>query len=76
MPRRIWILLCRRSRGAAFGGGQVNSAGLRVDHYDGLFKKTEAEPRLGIALASAVSGIVVRVSYGRTLETPYNEPSF
>ena len=54
-------------------GPMTLSAGLRVDHYDGLSKKTEAEPRLGVALAPTGSGTVVRASYGRTLETPYNE---
>src|SRR5947207_29356 len=54
-------------------GPMTLSAGLRVDHYDGLSKKTEAEPRLGIAIAPTGSGTVVRASYGRTLETPYNE---
>jgi hypothetical protein len=54
-------------------GPMTLNAGLRVDHYDGLTTKTEAEPRLGIALASSGSGTVVRGSYGRTMETPYNE---
>ena len=58
---------------AITAGPMSLSLGLRVDHYDGLTKKTEAEPRLGIALATGGIGTVVRASYGRTLETPYNE---
>ncbi len=47
--------------------------GLRVDHYDGLSSSTLAEPRLGVSYAVPRSGTILRASYGRTLETPYNE---
>ncbi len=47
--------------------------GLRLDHYEGLVTSTQAEPRLGISYAVPHSGMVVRASYGRTMETPYNE---
>ncbi len=47
--------------------------GLRLDHYDGFVTSTEAEPRLGVAYAVPNSGTVLRASYGRTMETPYNE---
>ena len=47
--------------------------GLRLDHYDGLTSKTELEPRLGISYAIPQSNTVLRASYGRTMETPYNE---
>ena len=47
--------------------------GLRVDHYDGLTSSTQAEPRLGFAYAVPNGGTVLRASYGRTAETPYNE---
>jgi carboxypeptidase family protein len=47
--------------------------GLRLDHYDGLSTKTLAQPRLGVAYAVPVSGTVLRASWGRTMETPYNE---
>jgi hypothetical protein len=48
-------------------------AGVRVDHYDGLTTKTAVEPRLGVSYAVPGSGTVLRASYGRTMETPYNE---
>jgi hypothetical protein len=47
--------------------------GLRLDHYDGLTSSTLAEPRLGVSYAVPGSGTVLRASYGRTMETPYNE---
>jgi Carboxypeptidase regulatory-like domain len=47
--------------------------GVRIDHYDGLSTATEVQPRLGISYAVPNSGTVVRASYGRTMETPYNE---
>jgi hypothetical protein len=47
--------------------------GVRVDHYDGLTTTTLVQPRLGVSYAVPRSGTVVRASYGRTLETPYNE---
>ena len=47
--------------------------GVRIDHYDGLTTKTLAQPRLGVAYAIPHSGTILRASYGRTLETPYNE---
>ena len=31
------------------------------------------QPRLGVSYAVPGSGTVLRASYGRTLETPYNE---
>jgi hypothetical protein len=47
--------------------------GLRVDRYDGLSQKSLAEPRLGVAYNAQKTGTILRASYGRTLETPYNE---
>jgi hypothetical protein len=47
--------------------------GLRVDHYAGLSTETQAQPRLGVSYAVPRSGTVLRASYGRTMETPYNE---
>jgi len=47
--------------------------GLRVDHYDGLSTKSLAEPRLGASYAVPGTNTVLRASFGRTLETPYNE---
>src|SRR5262249_9223645 len=47
--------------------------GLRVDHYAGLTSDTLFQPRLGVSYAIPQSSTVFRASYGRTLETPYNE---
>ncbi len=47
--------------------------GLRVDHYDGLTRKSAAEPRLGVSYTIPATATTLRASYGRTLETPYNE---
>ena len=47
--------------------------GVRLDHYDGLSTATALEPRLGASYAVPGSGTVLRASYGRTMETPYNE---
>jgi Carboxypeptidase regulatory-like domain len=47
--------------------------GVRLDHYDGLTTKTLVQPRLGVSYAFPRSNTVLRASYGRTLETPYNE---
>ena len=41
--------------------------------YNGITKAQQAEPRLGIAYNIKPSGTVLRVSYARTLETPFNE---
>lgn len=47
--------------------------GARYDYYDGIVGKQQVEPRLGIAYNIKPTGTVLRVSYARTLETPFNE---
>ena len=47
--------------------------GIRGDLYNGLTRAQQAEPRLGIAYNVKPSNTVLRVSYARTLETPFNE---
>ena len=47
--------------------------GIRGDLYNGLTTAQQAEPRLGIAYNIKPSSTVLRVSYARTLETPFNE---
>ncbi len=47
--------------------------GIRGDIYDGITKATQAEPRLGGAYHIKKTGTVLRLSYARTLETPFNE---
>jgi hypothetical protein len=49
------------------------NAGLRSDFYNGLTTHKELEPRLGLAYNIKPSNIVLRVSYARVLETPFNE---
>ena len=47
--------------------------GLRGDIYNGLTSATQVEPRLGGAYTVKRTGTVLRASYARTLETPFNE---
>ena len=47
--------------------------GLRGDFYNGLATHKEAEPRLGIAYNVKKTNTVLRVSYARTMESPFNE---
>jgi hypothetical protein len=54
-------------------GNATVKLGVRADHYDGLSEKSAVEPRLGVAYSIPQSGTIFRASYGRTLETPYNE---
>jgi carboxypeptidase family protein/TonB-dependent receptor-like protein len=47
--------------------------GIRGDVYNGLSSARQAEPRIGIAYNIKPTNTVLRVSYARTLETPFNE---
>jgi hypothetical protein len=47
--------------------------GIRGDMYRGLSPANQAEPRLGIAYNIKPTNTVLRISYARTLETPFNE---
>jgi len=47
--------------------------GIRGDLYRGLSSTSQAEPRLGIAYNIKPTSTVLRISYARTLETPFNE---
>jgi hypothetical protein len=47
--------------------------GIRGDIYRGLSKSAQAEPRVGIAYNIKKTNSVLRVSYARVLETPFNE---
>ena len=49
------------------------SLGLRGDVYNGLSKASQIEPRVGLAYNIKQSSTVLRLSYARTLETPFNE---
>ena len=47
--------------------------GMRGDLYNGLTTARQAEPRLGIAYNIKPTNTVLRISYARTMETPFNE---
>jgi len=47
--------------------------GLRGDLYNGITTGRQAEPRLGIAYNVKKTNTILRVSYARTLESPFNE---
>jgi hypothetical protein len=47
--------------------------GIRGDVYNGLTDASQAEPRLGVAYNVKKTNTVLRTSYARTLETPFNE---
>ncbi len=54
-------------------GDWLFNLGLRGDVYDGLTDATQAEPRLGGSYTVKKTNTVLRASYARTLETPFNE---
>ncbi len=54
-------------------GNLVVNTGLRIDYYDGLVTKTGVQPRAGLSYKIKSTGTVLRASYSRSLETPYNE---
>ncbi len=64
---------------ALYGEDQIKAGnflfnlGLRGDFYHGLTKQNQAEPRVGISYNLKQTGTVLRVSYARTQETPFNE---
>ena len=47
--------------------------GLRGDFYNGLSISRQWQPRMGISYNVAKTGTVARLSYARTMETPFNE---
>jgi Carboxypeptidase regulatory-like domain/TonB-dependent Receptor Plug Domain len=49
------------------------NVGIRGDIYNGITSASQAEPRVGIAYNIKRTNTVLRVSYARTLETPFNE---
>jgi hypothetical protein len=67
------------NQGALYAQDQITygdfsvSIGLRFDDYDGLASKLALEPRLGGAYHVKETGSVLRLSYARSMETPYNE---
>ncbi len=47
--------------------------GLREDIYRGITSASQAQPRLGISYNFKPTSTVLKVSYARTFETPFNE---
>jgi len=54
-------------------GNWTVNLGIRGDFYNGLTTHQEAEPRLGLAYNVKKTNTVLRASYARVLETPFNE---
>ncbi|WP_183787815.1 TonB-dependent receptor [Tunturiibacter gelidoferens] len=54
-------------------GNWLFNVGIRGDLYNGLTVARQAEPRLGASYTVKQTGTVLRVSYARTLESPFNE---
>jgi len=54
-------------------GNWAINVGLRGDFYNGLSTHKEAQPRIGVAYNIKRSNTVLRMSYARIMETPFNE---
>jgi hypothetical protein len=54
-------------------GDWLFNLGLREDVYNGLTDANQTQPRVGIAYNIKPTLSVLRISYARTLETPFNE---
>jgi hypothetical protein len=54
-------------------GNWLFNVGIRGDLYNGLAVARQAEPRVGVAYSVKPTSTVLRISYARTLETPFNE---
>jgi hypothetical protein len=54
-------------------GNWLFNVGIRGDLYNGLTVARQAEPRLGVSYSIKPTNTVLRVSYARTLESPFNE---
>ncbi len=54
-------------------GNWLFNLGIRGDIYNGLTIQKQAEPRVGLSYNVKKTGTVMRASYARTQETPFNE---
>jgi prevent-host-death family protein len=54
-------------------GNWTGNVGLRFDLYNGLTAASRVEPRLALSYNVKRTGTSLRVSYARTLESPFNE---
>jgi hypothetical protein len=60
-------------RDAVTVGNWSLNLGIRGDLYNGITSARQAEPRLGVAYNVKKTNTILRVSYARTLESPFNE---
>jgi hypothetical protein len=60
-------------RDAITVGNWSLNLGIRGDLYNGITIARQAEPRVGIAYNFKKTNTILRVSYARTLESPFNE---
>ena len=56
-----------------FKNGLTLSLGLRFDNYNGISKGKSVQPRLGVSYLFKPTKTIIRGSYTRNFETPYNE---
>jgi Carboxypeptidase regulatory-like domain/TonB-dependent Receptor Plug Domain len=54
-------------------GNWLFNLGIRGDFYNGLVTQKQPEPRVGVGYSVKPTNTVLRVSYARVLETPFNE---
>jgi hypothetical protein len=54
-------------------GDWTINAGVRGDLYNGLAIQRQAEPRMGVSYNIKKTNTILRTSYARTLESPFNE---
>jgi len=54
-------------------GNWTFNLGVRGDLYRGLSREAQIQPRLGLAYNIKPSNTVLRLSYARVMETPFNE---
>jgi hypothetical protein len=54
-------------------GNWAFNLGIRGDIYNGFVSDAQPEPRIGVAYNIKPSSTVLRLSYARTFETPFNE---
>jgi hypothetical protein len=58
---------------AITAGPWTGNMGLRFDQYNGLANANQVEPRMALSYNIKRTGTVLRTSYARTLESPFNE---
>ncbi|HEY4381570.1 MAG TPA: TonB-dependent receptor [Acidobacteriaceae bacterium] len=58
---------------AVTAGAWTGNFGLRFDRYNGLASASQVQPRLALSYNIKRTGTVLRTSYARTLESPFNE---